>query len=230
VWLAPEALADDPAISARLLALLSDEERAQQQRFGADSPRRQHLLARGLQRTILSRFVPEVAPRDWRFGRGDRGRPFIAPDHAVELDFNIAHTSGMVAMAVGSGLRLGIDVEAFARRRNLEIARRYFSAREIAGLHALPPEEQPRRFLELWTLKEAYLKAVGTGIAGGLGSMTFDFPVGGISFERARDPDASRWRFHQWSAADSHLLAIAWLGAPGTAVPVTHHEFAAELR
>jgi 4'-phosphopantetheinyl transferase len=230
VWLAPEALADDPAIAPRLQSLLSDEERAQLQRFSVDSPRRLHLVARALQRTVLSRFVPVVAPRDWRFGRGDSGRPLIAPDHAVELDFNIAHTNGMVAMAVGRGLRVGIDVEAFARRRNLEIARRYFSVREIAGLHALPPEEQPRRFLELWTLKEAYLKAIGTGISGGLGSMTFEFPAGGISFERALDPDASRWRFHQWSAADTHLLAVAWLGIPGAAQPVSLHEFAAELR
>jgi 4'-phosphopantetheinyl transferase len=229
VWLAPEALADDPAIAAHLQSLLSDGERAQQQRFGADSPRRLHLVARGLQRTVLSRFVPAVAPRDWRFERSDGGRPFIAGDHSIDLDFNIAHTKGMVAMAAGWGLRLGIDVEAFARRRNLEIARRYFSVREIAGLHALPPEEQPQRFLELWTLKEAYLKAIGTGISGGLGSMTFDFPAGGITFERALDPHASRWQFQQWSAADTHLLAVAWLGAPGTAQPVTVHD-AADLR
>jgi 4'-phosphopantetheinyl transferase len=226
VWLAPEALADDPASAARLRSLLSDEELAQQQRFGADSPRRQHLVARGLQRTILSRFVPEVAPRDWRFGRGESGRPFIAREHAIELDFNIAHTNGMVAVAAGWDLRLGIDVEAFARRRNLEIARRYFSAREIAGLAALPPEDQPRRFLELWTLKEAYLKAIGTGIAGGLGSMTFDLDAGAISFERAADPEASRWRFHQWPAAQTHLLAVAWLGADGASPPVTCHDFA----
>ena len=230
VWLAPEALADDPAIAARLQSLLSDEERAQQQRFGADSPRRLHLVARGLQRTVLSRFAPDVAPRDWRFERSEGGRPFIARDHAVDLDFNIAHTNGMVAMAAGWGLRLGIDVEAFARRRNLEIARRYFSTREIAGLEALPPADQPRRFLELWTLKEAYLKAVGTGIAGGLGSMTFDFPGGAIAFERALDPVASRWRFHQWAATDTHLRAVAWLGAPGTAQPVSLHELAEELR
>lgn len=230
VWLAPEALADDPAIAARLQSLLSDAELAQQQRFGADSPRRLHLVTRGLQRTILSRFVPAVAPRDWRFERSEGGRPFIAREHAVDLDFNIAHTNGMVAMVVGWGLRLGIDVEAFARRRNLEIARRYFSTREIAGLEALPPDDQPRRFLELWTLKEAYLKAIGTGISGGLGSMTFNFPEGAIAFERAADPDASRWRFHQWSAADTHLLAVAWLGAPGTEHPVTTHVYAADLR
>ncbi len=74
------------------------------------------------------------------------------------------------------------------------------------------------------------MKAIGTGIAGGLGSMTFDFPAGGIAFERAQDPDASRWQFHQWSESETHLLAVAWLGAPGSAHPLTHHVYAPDLR
>jgi 4'-phosphopantetheinyl transferase len=225
VWLAPEALADDPASAARLHALLSDEELEQQRAFRADSPRRLHLVARGLQRTVLSRFVPQVSPRDWRFERGASGRPSIAPGHAVGLDFNIAHTTGLVAMAVGAGMRLGVDIESFERRRSLQIARRYFSAREIAALEALPPAGQPRRFVELWTLKEAYLKAIGTGIAGGLGSMTFELRDGGISFERPGDPDAARWRFHQQPVGEAHVLALAWLGPAAMGQPVTRHDF-----
>lgn len=228
VWLAPEALADDPASAARLGALLSDAELAQQRAFRAHVPRRLHLVARGLQRTILSRFVPSVAPRDWRFERGAGGRPSIAAEHAVDLDFNIAHTTGLVAIAVGAGMRLGIDVETFGRRPSLPIAQRYFSGREIAALEALPADEQPRRFVELWTLKEAYLKAVGTGISGGLGSMTFELRNGDIAFERPSDPDAARWRFHQRMVGEAHLLALAWLAPPGSPVDVTCHAVTAE--
>lgn len=229
VWLAPEALADDPAIAPRLRALLTEEELAKQQRFSVDSPRRLDLVARALQRRVLSHFVPAVAPRDWRFEIHEMGRPSIAPGLAPDLDFNIAHTAGLVVMAVGQDSRVGIDVEAFARRRNLEIARRYFSPREIAGMEALPAENQPRRFLELWTLKEAYLKAIGTGISGGLGTMTFEFDSGGITFERAADPDAARWRFHQWSAG-AHLVAVTWLGAPDGSGAVSVHDFESDLR
>ncbi len=225
VWLAPEALADEPASAARLHALLSDEELEQQRAFRAGSPRRLHLVARGLQRTVLSRFVPSVAPREWRFERAAGGRPSIAPGHGIDLDFSIAHTTGLVAMAVGAGMRLGVDVESLERRRSLQIAQRYFSAREIAALEALPPAAQPRRFIELWTLKEAYLKAIGTGIAGGLGSMTFELRDGDIAFERPRDPDAARWRFHQQPVGGMHVLALAWLGPAGMRQPVTRHEF-----
>lgn len=226
VWLAPEALADDPAIAPRLRALLPEEELEKQQRFSVDSPRRLDLVARALQRTVLSRFVPAVAPRDWRFEIHEKGRPSIAPGLAADLDFNIAHTAGLVVMAAGRGLRVGIDVEAFARRRNLEIARRYFSPREIAGLRALPPADQPRRFLELWTLKEAYLKAIGMGISGGLGSMTFDLGAGGISFERVADPDAARWKFHQRKVGETHLVALACKPGVTDSALVTWHEAA----
>jgi len=167
-----------------------------------------------MQRAMLSRLVPGVAPRDWRFDRSDAGRPSLSRAHGLDVDFNLAHTRGLVVMAAGRRVQLGIDVERFERRRSLEIARRYFSAREIAAFEALPADAQPRRFVELWTLKEAYLKAIGTGIAGGLGSMTFDWRGTEIRFERESDPDAQRWRFRQWPWGDDHLLALAWL-APG---------------
>jgi 4'-phosphopantetheinyl transferase len=226
VWLAPESLADPPASADRLRALLSDAELEQQRAFRAESPRRLHLVARGLQRTVLSRLVPSVAPRDWQFERGASGRPSIAPVHALDLDFNIAHTSGLVVMAVGAGMRLGIDVETFAPRRSVQIARRYFSEREIAGLEALPPAGQSRRFVELWTLKEAYLKAIGTGISGGLGTMTFELRNGDIAFAREADPDAARWNFHQRAVGTAHLLALAWLAPGPTTQRVTCHDFA----
>jgi 4'-phosphopantetheinyl transferase len=226
VWLAPESLAEEPESAERLRALLSDTELEQQRAFRAESPRRLHLVARGLQRAVLSHLVPTLAPRDWRFERGAGGRPSIAPVHGLDLDFNIAHTPGLVVMAVGAGMRLGIDVETFAARRSVQIARRYFSVREIYGLEALPPAEQPRRFVELWTLKEAYLKAIGTGISGGLGTMTFDLRDGDITFERAADPEAARWQFHQRTVGSAHLLALAWLGPAETTRRPAFHDFA----
>jgi 4'-phosphopantetheinyl transferase len=212
VWLAPEALVDEPGVSAALRSLLPDDEISRLADFRAETARRLHLLARGLQRLMLSRLNPGVAPRDWRFDRPASGRPSLsAAQGGLDLDFNLAHTRGLVVMAVARGGQVGIDVESIERRRSLEIARRYFSAREIEAFEALPADAQPRRFIELWTLKEAYLKAIGTGISGGLGSMTFDWRGGGIHFERASDPEAARWQFRQWSWGGAHLLALAYL-------------------
>ncbi len=76
-------------------------------------------------------------------------------------------------LAVARGASLGIDVEIYDKNVPLAVARRFFSPVEAGALAALPADAQPRRFLRLWTLKEAYLKAIGTGLAGGLGGMTF---------------------------------------------------------
>lgn len=226
VWLAPEALADDPGVVARIESLLPEDELERMSRFRAGTPRRLHLIARGLERVALSKLRPDIMPRDWCFERSESGRPSVADNQRGDLDFNLAHTKGLVALAASHGVRLGIDVERIEHRRSLEIARRYFSAREIAALEALPEDRRARRFVELWTLKEAWLKATGTGISGGLGTMTFEWRDGEIHFERAADPDAARWRFRQWSRGE-HLLALAWLAPTGDEPAIAVHDVTA---
>jgi 4'-phosphopantetheinyl transferase len=141
------------------------------------------------------------------------------------LHFNLSHTEDLVAMAVCRHVRVGIDVEKLSSV-SLAVADRFFSAAEVAELRALPADTQPRRFMQLWTLKEAYLKAVGTGLAGGLGRMSFLFETtGDFHFERPEDADAARWQFHQYTIG-SHLLGIAVL--PDSTDPrlaVTFREF-----
>ena len=229
-WFARESLLDDPDIAARFEGLLSDREAARRDRMAFDSGRRQQLLARGLQRLVLSKYAPEVAPQDWQVVQGARGRPELAPPfEATGLFFNVAHTAGMVALAIGRVPLIGIDVEPLDRRVPLHVAPRYFSESEVTALQALPPEQQPRRFLRLWTLKEAYLKAVGAGLAGGLDSMTFTFADdGGIAFEHGEDPQSHRWVFREFDPA-GFLLALAYQdSAGGAAGEVRWREYRAE--
>ena len=144
------------------------------------------------------------------------------------LHFNLAHTSGVVAMAVCRHERVGVDVEKLGSAP-LAVADRFFSAAEAAQLRSLPPDAQPRRFMRLWTLKEAYLKAVGTGLAGGLGRMSFLFDAGeSFRFERVDDTDASRWQFRQFDIGAEHVLALAVLARGRDArLAVTLREFRA---
>jgi len=229
VWYARESLLDAAGIAARFEALLSPAEAARRDRMAFDSGRRQQLLARGMQRLVLSKYIPDVAAHDWRFVQGDTGRPeFAPPFDATGLHFNLAHTAGLVVMAVGRVPMIGVDVEPLDRRVPLHVAPRYFSEREVAALQALAPEDRPRRFLRLWTLKEAYLKAVGEGLAGGLDSMTFTLDENGIvAFERAADPHAYRWVFREFSP-DGYLLSLAYLDPAATAPDVRLREFRAE--
>ncbi|HET9863728.1 MAG TPA: 4'-phosphopantetheinyl transferase superfamily protein [Steroidobacteraceae bacterium] len=213
VWIARDSLLDAPGVGARLAQLLAPEELARRDRMAFENGKRQQLLTRAMLREALSRSVPEVAPREWRFLRGPGGRPALAPPFdSTGLDFNVAHSRGLVAAAIARAGRVGVDVETLGERVPLHVASRYFAPREVAALQALPEAEQPRRFLRLWTLKEAYLKATGEGLAGGLDSVTFSLDAGDIGFESAAEPCAARWQFREFAAAD-HLLAVAHRGA-----------------
>jgi 4'-phosphopantetheinyl transferase len=214
LWVAPEWQLDE-SVEARYREFMSAEEREAERRFLVEGARRLHVLARGLQRSVLASCLPGADPAALTFHKNPKGRPALAPPFdSSGIEFNLAHTEGMVVMAVCAGTKPGVDIEGISKQVPLAAARRYFSAAEVAALDALPAEEQPGRFLRLWTLKEAYLKAIGTGIAGGLGSMTFNLEAGGCRFERAADADAARWQFHQYTLAPDYVVALACPPAP----------------
>lgn len=216
-------------MQVKCAALLTPRDVERQQRLYHEAGRRQFALTRALQRQVLSAYSADVEPAQWRFQNSAEGRPALAPPFdRTGLHFNLAHTDGVVAMAVCRRERVGVDVERLGRAP-LAVAERYFSAVEVAQLRALPTEAQPRRFVKLWTLKEAYLKATGTGLAGGLGRMSFVFEAAGdFRFERADDAGAARWQFSQYEIGAQHVLALAVLPRGDAPLAVTVREFRAE--
>lgn len=231
LWIAPEWQLDE-SVEAHYREFMSAEERESERRFLIEGARRLHVLARGLQRKVLASYLDGADPAALRFMKNPKGRPALAPPFdASGIEFNLAHTEGMVVMAVCAGMKPGVDIERFGKKVPLAAARRYFSADEVAELESLPAEEQPGRFLRLWTLKEAYLKAIGAGIAAGLGSMSFHFDGrGGYRFERAADPEASRWQFQQYALAPDHVVALACPPAPAALRMEWREFFAGEER
>ncbi len=204
---------DDPALLASYAELMTPEERARNARYLFERSRREHLVGRALVRTTLSRYA-DVAPGAWRFREGERGRPEIeGPAGAPPLRFNLSHTTGLVAVAVAFDRDVGVDVEDAARQRTTaEIADRFFSPREVADLRALPAADQRDRFFTYWTLKEAYIKAVGLGLAIPLDHFTFLLEPPGplaIAFAPERDDDPSAWQFERWRPSARHHLAMA---------------------
>jgi 4'-phosphopantetheinyl transferase len=225
VWLAFDAQFPAAEVAA-LAGKLSPQEIARMHRLALPAAQRQFAITRALQRHALSAYAADVHPSKWQFQESAEGRPSLAPpfEH-LRLHFNLSHTEDLVAMAVCRHVRVGIDVEKLGSV-SLAVADRFFSAAEVAELRALPAETQPRRFMQLWTLKEAYLKAVGTGLAGGLGRMSFLFgTTGDFHFKRPEDADERRWQFHQY-AIGAHLLGVAVLpDAIDSRLAVTFREF-----
>jgi 4'-phosphopantetheinyl transferase len=205
-----------------LLAVLSADERERHERFHFDSDRDAYLVAHALTRRMLGSLLG-VQAHELEFRAAEHGRPELAaPAHACELSFNLSHTSGLVACAAARGCSVGVDTENSARGVELlGVARRVFSDRELAGLYPLSGEAQRLRFFDLWTLKEAYVKAIGKGLAGPLRAISFapeqPDPVP-VHFEREAADDAARWCFRRHIPSPNHRLAVALRAGPTAAV------------
>lgn len=214
LWCVRDALEDVDAC----LRLLSSEELQRLSRLRQRAMRQQFVMARAAVRAVLSKCFPEIAAQSWTFDRNPWGRPAVSnPQVRGRVSFNIAHTDDMIVIAVCRRGEVGVDVEHMARRvRAGALAQRYFSVAEAAALHALPLARQRQRFLELWTLKEAYIKACGKGLAIPLGSFSFALDAESPAVEFAPEPgdDAQRWQFWQLQVGEDHLVGLAVTGAP----------------
>jgi len=206
------------------LALLSPEELLRAQRLTASSVRRQYIITRASVRALLSHCFPSVSPREWTFERNSWGRPLIANVEARgRVSFNIAHTDGMIVIAMSSKGEVGVDVEKTSRStRSVALADRYFSVAEAAALRALPAALAQQRFLDLWTLKESYIKACGMGLAIALHSFSFglDDTNVRIQFTPQRQDDPGRWQFWQLQIGQAHLVGLALSDAGAESVRV----------
>ncbi len=203
---------------------LTDDERSRRDRYVREVDRHTFVVTRALVRSVLSQHGP-FAPDEWRFDVNAHGCPSVVDRQAGDprLCFNVSHTAGLVALAVARGHRVGVDVEDARRAMRHDVAGHHFAPAEVADLRALPAEAQPRGFFEYWTLKEAYIKARGMGLALPLDAFAFalrlpDPPT--ISFVPGFDDVPERWQFWQAWPTAAHRLSLA-IEREGSDLPVT---------
>ncbi|PWA49379.1 holo-ACP synthase [Artemisia annua] len=187
------------------------------------------LIARALVRTTIARYRirPQVSPKSLQFKKNAHGKPEVDWEHDNDgdpppLHFNLSHTSSLIACGVTTDSPIGIDVEEKKRtmkNKILSFAKRYFTNEEVEVLRAISDlEVQRQEFIKLWTLKEAYVKALGRGFSGA------PFNTFTLRFRSATpNPEDSEieivplenqsllttnWQFAQVDLAGSHYAAI----------------------
>jgi len=212
LWLLFESEARDPELLESCRRLLSSDERSREERFRRARNRESYVLTRALVRTVLSRYAP-LAPEEWQFSTNAHGRPQIAnANSGANLSFNVAHTRGLIAMAVTQSRPVGIDAEHIGfRERALNIAESFFAPSEVAALRQQPREAQTYCFFEYWTFKESYLKARGLGLSMPLDRFSFEFRTARsvqLCVNPEFDDEAARWTFWQLQPSPDHLLAL----------------------
>lgn len=222
IWLVPTDVLTR-AVRAQCLGLLSVAERERHDRYLADDARDQYLLGRALVRTVLSRRTGVPTGR-WVFGQNPQGRPHIeSPVLPEPVHFNLSHASGLVALAVGDHPEIGVDVENVQRRLSWEdLAASYFSTHEQAVLAQTAPTQRRARFFEIWTLREAYVKARGLGLSLPFERFQFMFEGESVALACRADcgDDGQRWRLFRYRPTPDHTLSLAVAGGPDLPAPV----------
>ncbi|MFI6652185.1 4'-phosphopantetheinyl transferase family protein [Streptomyces sp. NPDC050529] len=218
-------------------AWLDAPERELAERFLFEQDRHQYVIAHLLVRRVLAleTGVPESEAVIWR---STRGRPFFRrpPEGMLrgghKLDFNLSHTHGHNLLGMVRAHRIGVDVERLDRgARGLNTIVDTFAPQERHWVTQVPPgRPRDRRVLRLWTLKEAYSKALGLGLGLPFDSFVFELAEddGVLGFQ---PPDnavegAQQWRFLELEPAPDILAAVAVIIDPGApAVLQLYHGF-----
>ncbi|MFM1800735.1 MAG: hypothetical protein RJA81_87 [Planctomycetota bacterium] len=174
-WYCDPMQMTDPVADHVFGHYLSESERQKNQRYRNVRDKKLHLTARFMTRQLLSRVYPEIQPSEWKFESDSHGKPFIQNVLTSPLHFNITHTQGLVAVVISRRGPVGIDAESIDRPiDHLGLASRFFSKREFDTLESVSETDRAELFYRIWTLKEAYVKAIGKGLAYGLDTFWFE--------------------------------------------------------
>jgi 4'-phosphopantetheinyl transferase len=222
VWSAA-ASADRPGEVERCCeAWLTADERVRADRFRKDTTRNQHVVGRGMTRKLLGDRV--IDPERIELGFMPHGKPFVVAPPQAACPFNVAHTDGLVLFAScrseqpRAGMTLGVDVERLSRRTDVELAQRYFAAPEVQYVwDHRDPDARRYAFLRVWTLKEAFIKAIGTGLTMPLGDFAFEQIDSDRPRVRMLNPaleTGEHWQFIAFHPAEDYIGALAVSGLP----------------
>lgn len=189
--------------------ILDTDEQAKISRLISNERRREALAAHGLLRKLVGNILSMPA-HSFRFIRNtNNGKPALDTAILHGIDVNLTHCPGLVGCAAATRSLIGIDVEPIDRPIALGAAHTLFAAEERDWLASQPLAKAQESFIRLWTLKEAVLKATGSGLSHDLAS----FAVLPSPARVIRLPEnfgaLTDWQVWQQQPTPQHMLAVA---------------------
>lgn len=185
-----------------LIELLPTANRSFFSRFKRTSSLQRSLFGELLSRFVLSQKT-ETKAKDIVFNKSENGKPFIENRNDY---FNLSHSGNWVVMAYSSA-EVGIDVEVI-RPVNYRIAERFFSAGEVKILNSKNGEEKLDYFFDLWTLKESFLKLIGTGLTRSLSSFSIYHDGEEFRIKEKGKKGQSDIFFKQYKVEEGYRLSV----------------------
>ncbi len=210
VWRAKLDLSADEI--TELTKILAKDEQVKANRFRFPKHQRRYIAARGILRKLIGYYL-NINSDSIQFEYNSRGKPKIADFlNKINLQFNVSHSEELALYGITCDRRIGIDIEYLRDMDDAaKIAQRFFSPTEsalIAGLHG---DEQKRVFFQLWTAKEAYLKAIGVGLAGGLDKVEIVLDKKSITLLSVGETSeyAANWSLNHFTPETNYVATVA---------------------
>lgn len=153
----------NPARETEALAWLDDQERLCWEKY-LPGPRRRFSLCRAALRSTLCGQL-DCRNDQLSFSAFRYGKPFaVVQGVRSSLNFNVSHSNNHGLIACSFDRRVGVDIEERAPKRNISgLIEAVMGPEEQAELAARKGDDKLHLFYRLWTLKEALIKALGTG-------------------------------------------------------------------
>jgi 4'-phosphopantetheinyl transferase len=191
---------------------LAPDEQARAARFYFERDRRRFVVGRAVLRSILGRYLG-IGPSRLAFSYGPHGKPMLAGCCGdAALRFNLSHSHGLALVAVTRSSEVGVDLERIRPLADMQqIAERCFSSQESAMLQSLPSDRRSEGFFSCWTRKEAFLKALGDGLARPLDTFAVSFLPGEpakLVWVSGEAGDTSRWSLWGLTPAPETVGAV----------------------
>lgn len=206
VWQVPLAVSDD--IVQAYFQCLSADERLRAERFRFDRDRRRFVVARGTLRHLLAKELGQT-PESIDFCYGEYGKPSVPTVTNGDFHFNVSHSGELALCALGYQYRVGVDVEKIKDIQRLDgMMGRCLLATEQAAVNA---DDNPlRAFLQRWTCKEAYLKAIGMGLIQSMTSVEVQLTP--PMFAEVPQGQAKDWHLSVMNVPEDYVAALATEG------------------
>ncbi len=203
----------DSKVLEHFHATLSTEEKERAARFKFEKHRNRFIAGRGALRDILGHYL-DANPADLKFNYSANGKPgLLTVPPAGNFHFNLAHSDDLALIAVTRIGMVGVDVECIRPVKEMDqLVARFFSPRENKLFEKLSADEKPSAFFNLWTRKEALLKATGEGITRSLSLVEVSFLAGEPARLLAISGDAvkaAEWKLQDFSPAPGFVGAVA---------------------
>ncbi len=214
VWLASLEIASQEL--GEMESTLSADEISRARRFYFERDRRNFIGRRGILRAILATYL-ETKPSALRFLYNEFGKPRLDDSkEARNLSFNLSHSGELALVAVAIDRDVGVDIEFIDNSMPAEeVAKRFFSAKEIAALEALPQSLRLGGFFNCWARKEAYIKARGMGLSIPLDSFDVSLIQGEtVTLVGTRNSsEISNWKINALNIDSGYAAAVAAAGS-----------------